>query len=157
MFRTILLGGFAVALLAGSAMADTLPGRPGGFPGLGSPGLGGLTATNVGTTTNTAAGIGNTAQQRATGMQSGPMGSGPGVGFGPLVSTNVGVATNTAAGLNNTAQQRVLGSPGVGNGVQVGLNMTGRGPLVSTNVDYTTNVAAGLGNVAGQRATGLRR
>ncbi|CAO3433849.1 hypothetical protein [Azospirillum doebereinerae] len=157
MIRTILLGGLAAALLAGSAMADTLPGRPGGFPGLGGPNLGGLAATNVGTTTNTAAGIGNTAQQRAAGAQSGPMGAGPGVGFGPLVSTNVGVATNTAAGIGNSAQQRVLGSPGAGNGVQVGLNMTGRGPLVSTSVDYTTNVAAGLGNVAGQRTGGLRR
>lgn len=145
MLRTILLGGLTAALLSAPAMADTLP-RRGGLPG---PGFG-LTSTNVGVATNTAAGIGNTAQQRVGTLQSGPA-----TGFGPLVSTNVGVATNTAAGIGNIAQQRVLGVQG--NGVQVGLNMTGRGPLVSTNVDLTANVAAGLGNTAGQRAITRQR
>ncbi|SMH61965.1 hypothetical protein [Azospirillum agricola] len=151
MIRTILLSGFAVALLSAPAMADNVPVRPGAFPG-----FGGLASTNVGTSTNTAAGIGNNAQQRVMTMQGTPGGGLAGGGLvNPLVSTNVGVATNTAAGIGNSAQQRVLGMQG--NGVQVGLNMTGRGPLVSTNVDLATNVAAGLGNVAGQRGLARQR
>ncbi|PWC37784.1 hypothetical protein [Azospirillum sp. TSO35-2] len=154
MLRPLLLCGLAAALLSAPAMADTMVRRPSPQLGAGfAAGAFGLTSTNVGTATNTAAGIGNTARQRVVGVQSGSPG-GPGMPFGPLVSTNVGVATNTAAGIGNSANQRVLGMQG--NGVQVGLNMTGRGPLVSTDVDLATNVAAGLGNSARQKAIGVR-
>ena len=62
---------------------------------------------------------------------------------------------DVAAGIGNTAGQKLLGIQG--NGVQVGLNFSGRGPLVSTNVGVGTNVTAGLGNSAAQSLTGLRR
>ncbi len=113
-----------------------------GHPMVGSPLMGGAptTNTNVGVATNTAAGIGNKAQQQVIGIQQGS-------GFGnPLVNTNVGVATNVAAGIGNKAQQSVTG-------VTFGF---GRGGLVDTNVGVNTNVAAGLGNFAGQSVFGLQ-
>ncbi|MBP2312532.1 hypothetical protein [Azospirillum soli] len=110
-----------------------------GHPMMGSPLMGGAN-TNVGVATNTAAGIGNKAQQQVIGIQQGS-------GFGnPLVNTNVGVATNVAAGIGNKAQQSVTG-------VTFGF---GRGGLMDTNVGVNTNVAAGLGNFAGQSVFGLQ-
>ena len=153
MIRTSLLAGFAtLALLSAPAMAQNvnkhMPAGAGNHAGqriVGAPvapGLAGLASTNVSNATNVGAGIGNTAQQRAIGVQGGAPGS--------LVSTNVGTATNVAAGIGNTAGQQVLGVQG--NGVRVGMNFTGRGPLVSTDVGVATNVAAGIGNAAGQGA-----
>ncbi|WP_431856965.1 hypothetical protein [Azospirillum sp.] len=145
MIRTPLLAGFAtLALLSAPAMAQNI--NQGRAPALTprampmAPGFGGLASTNVSNATNLAAGIGNSAQQRVTGVQGG--------GPGSLVSTNVGTATNVAAGIGNSAGQSVGGIQG--NGVRVGLNFTGRGPLVSTDVLVGTNVAAGIGNSAGQ-------
>jgi hypothetical protein len=121
----------ALGLLSAPAMAQTLPG---------------LVGTNVNNSTNLAAGIGNTANQRAAAFQGGPR-------VGSLVNTNVTNSTNVAAGIGNKADQRVLGVQG--NGVQ--LNFTGRGPLVNTNVNTATNVAAGIGNAAGQGVVAAQR
>ncbi|HYG86728.1 MAG TPA: hypothetical protein VD978_10750 [Azospirillum sp.] len=147
MFHRSLLAGFAtLALLSAPAMAQNLDGQR--AAGLAPSAFAGLVSTNVSNGTNVGAGIGNVARQQATGVQSGSP-------FGSLVSTNVNTATNVAAGIGNTADQRLLGVQG--NGVQVGLNFTGRGPLVSTNVGIGTNVAAGIGNSAGQRLLGFQR
>ena len=144
MIRTPLLAGFAtLALLSAPAMAQGInQGKPHALTPRAmpmAPGVAGLAGTNVSNATNLAAGIGNSAQQRVTGVQGGP---------GSLVTTNVGTATNVAAGIGNSAGQQVTGIQG--NGVRVGLNFTGRGPLVSTDVGVASNVAAGIGNAAGQ-------
>ena len=60
-----------------------------------------LVNTNVGVNTNVAAGIGNKAQQNATGVTFG-------FGRGGLVDTNVGVNTNVGAGIGNFAGQNAF-------------------------------------------------
>ena len=142
---------FALEIQTGGLPIAPRMGGPFGNPFAASP----LAGTNVGVNTNTAAGIGNKAQQQSFGMQQGggqPVGFpfGPGAAFGagggaPLVSTNVGVNTNTAAGIGNKAKQGAAGvSVGFGRG----------GSLVDTNVNVNTNVAAGIGNAAGQGVLG---
>lgn len=149
MRRLTLIVAAAAALFTAPAFAYDL--QTGGMPvgprmggTFGSPFAGApLTNTNVGVATNTAAGIGNKAQQQVFGFQQGP---GAGFGGSPLVNTNVGVATNVAAGIGNKAKQNVTG-------VSVGF---GKGGLVDTNVNVNTNVAAGIGNFAGQGVFGLQ-
>ncbi|MCW2236432.1 hypothetical protein [Azospirillum canadense] len=157
MRRLTLIAAAAATLLTAPAFALDI--QTGGLPI--TPRMGGpfnpfaasqLTSTNVGVNTNTAAGIGNKAQQQSLGLQQGGFPFGPGAAFGagggaPLVSTNVGVNTNTAAGIGNKAKQGVAGvSIGFGKG----------GSLVDTNVNVNTNVAAGIGNAAGQSVFGLK-
>lgn len=131
------------ALLSAPAMAQNIPAQ--NFPA--AQNFPGLVGTNVTNSMNLAAGVGNTAKQRVTGVQSSP--------FGSLVDTNVTNSTNVAAGIGNVAKQQATGVQG--NGVRVGLNFTGRGPLVTTDVTTAANVAAGLGNVAKQRTLGVQR
>ncbi|MBP2292012.1 hypothetical protein [Azospirillum rugosum] len=162
MRRLILIAAAAATLLSAPAFALDL--QTGGLPI--APRMNGpfnpfaasqLTSTNVGVNTNTAAGIGNRAQQQTLGFQQGGFPFGPGAAFGagggaPLVSTNVGVNTNTAAGIGNKAKQGVAGVS-----IDFGKGGFGRGgSLVDTNVNVNTNVAAGIGNSAGQGVFGLQ-
>src|SRR5688572_9478762 len=100
MLRLSLLSGLAaVALFAAPAMADGL--KVGGFA---------LSNQNIGSVSNTAAGVGNFAGQSVTGIQTGtPTGFvKPGFGFGST-NSNVGSVSNLAAGVGNTAGQSVTG------------------------------------------------
>ena len=120
MIRHSLLAGFAtLALLSAPAMAQ-----------------------NITTLNNTAAGIGNVAQQKAFTMQKG------GGMFGGPNAINLG---NTAAGVGNLAQQQatvIQKTPRVG---PLGV------PFGGPNMFDANNVAAGVGNLAQQKALGLQR
>ena len=120
MIRRSLLAGFAtLALLSAPAMAQ-----------------------NITTLNNTAAGIGNVAQQKAFTMQK---------GGGFLGGPNAINLNNTAAGIGNLAQQQATvmqKTPNVGPlGVPVG------GP----NMFQANNLAAGVGNLAQQKAFGFQK
>ena len=142
MIRHSLLAGFAtLALLYAPAMAQ-----------------------NITSLNNTAAGIGNVAQQKVTGVQKsggapgfggpgvGAPGVGvpgfapPGFGFGGLAGPNGVSVANTAAGVGNVAQQKVKS-------VQLG----GAPGLFGGNSGSITNLAAGIGNVAQQSVTTIQK
>ncbi|MBK4721140.1 hypothetical protein JJL56_19935, partial [Azospirillum sp. YIM DDC1] len=57
--------------------------------------------SNAGTVSNSAVGIGNTAQQQVKAMQFGAPGA--------LFNQNLGTVSNLAAGIGNKAQQQVTG------------------------------------------------
>ena len=121
MIRHSLLAGFAtLALLSAPAMAQ-----------------------NITTLNNTAAGIGNVAQQKAFTMQKG--------GGGFLGGPNAINLNNTAAGVGNLAQQQanvIQKTPRVG---PLGV------PFGGPNMFQANNLAAGVGNLAQQNAFGLQK
>jgi hypothetical protein len=136
MLRLSLLSGLAaVALFAAPAMADGL--KVGGFA---------LSNQNIGSVSNTAAGVGNFAGQSVTGIQTGsPTGFvKPGFGFGGT-NSNVGSVNNLSAGVGNTAVQSVTG-------IQSGF---GKG-LFNSNLGSASNLAAGVGNTAIQDVTAIQ-
>ncbi|HYH37242.1 MAG TPA: hypothetical protein VD860_03395, partial [Azospirillum sp.] len=110
MIRTSLLAGFAtLALLSAPAMAQ-----------------------NVANVSNTAAGIGNVAEQSATVLQ-----KGKGLFAGP----NTASVSNTAAGIGNFAGQSAL------------VMQKSKGPFSGGSTATVGNTAAGIGNQALQGAT----
>ena len=132
MIRRTLLAA-AVATLAASAFAGPVL-----ADGLLTGGRA-LSNTNSFSANNTAAGIGNVAQQGAFVTQQGP--GGGRFGGGALVNSNSAQVNNTAAGIGNKAVQGVdLLQQGGGR----------RGALVNTNQFNANNLAAGIGNVARQ-------
>ena len=137
-FRTAPLFAFA-ALIAASAAAPAMAGDygMGGIPVMGS-------TSNSLEASNTAAGVGNVADQDIHAKQSGfggltirPLGYGKVLGGGPLVSNNTTVGTNVAAGIGNEADQSLHVGQRAGFGV------------TNNSVD-ALNLAAGIGNLATQ-------
>ena len=131
MFRTALIAGLTAIALVGPAAAGSLSNQ------------------NIGTVSNTAAGVGNTAVQSVTGVQTQaykPYGYRP--GHGPALSnSNLGSATNTAAGIGNVAGQNVQAYQYGG----------GHGSLFNSNIGHASNTAAGIKNQAYQSVTGIQR
>ena len=152
MRRTALFAAAAAFLFTAPAFAGEL--MTGGIP-VGSN-------ANFAMIANMAAGIGNVAQQKVTGVQkSGAPGVGapgfgpgagvpgfapPGFGFGGLAGPNGVSIANTAAGVGNVAQQKVKS-------VQLG----GAPGLFGGNSGSITNLAAGIGNVAQQSVTTIQK
>jgi len=161
MRRTTLFAAAAALLFTAPAFAGEL--MTGGIP-VGSN-------ANFAMIANMAAGIGNVAQQKVTGVQKsggapgigfgapgfGAPGVGvpgvgvpgfapPGFGFGGLAGPNGVSVANTAAGVGNVAQQKVKS-------VQLG----GAPGLFGGNSGSITNLAAGIGNVAQQSVTTIQK
>ena len=159
MRRTALFAAAAAFLFTAPAFAGEL--MTGGIP-VGSN-------ANFAMIANMAAGIGNVAQQKVTGVQKsggapgvgvpgvgapgfGAPGVGvpgfapPGFGFGGLAGPNGVSIANTAAGVGNVAQQKVKS-------VQLG----GGPGLFSGNSGSITNLSAGIGNVAQQSVTTIQK
>ncbi len=159
MRRTALFAAAAALLFTAPAFAGEL--MTGGHP-VGSN-------ANFAMIANMAAGIGNVAQQKVTGVQksggapgvgipgigvpgvgvpgfSAPGFAPPGFGFGGLGGPNAVAVSNTAAGVGNVAQQKVKS-------VQLG----GAPGLFGGNSGSITNLAAGIGNVAQQSVTTIQK
>jgi hypothetical protein len=131
MIRRTLLAA-AVATLAASAFAGPVL-----ADGLLTGGRA-LSNTNSFSANNTAAGIGNVAQQGAFVTQQGP--GGGRFGGGALVNSSNAQINNTAAGIGNKAVQ----------GVDLVQRGSGRGALFNSNQLDASNTAAGIGNFARQ-------
>jgi hypothetical protein len=131
MIRRTLLAA-AVATLAASAFAGPVL-----ADGLLTGGRA-LSNTNSFSANNTAAGIGNVAQQGAFVTQQGP--GGGRFGGGALVNSSNAQINNTAAGIGNKAVQ----------GVDLVQRGSGRGALFNSNQLDANNTAAGIGNFARQ-------
>ena len=154
MRRTALFAAAAALLFTAPAFAGEL--MTGGHP-VGSN-------ANFAMIANMAAGVGNVAQQKVTGVQKsggapgvgvpgvGAPGFGvpgfvpPGFGFAGLGGPNATSISNTAAGVGNVAQQKVKS-------VQLG----GAPSPFGGNSGSITNLSAGIGNVAQQSVTTIQK